>query len=60
MTAKPSLSNFENGDIMTTEPLPPEPGTFIDLDHGIPGDAEEKPDNEPDESTAINDEEDEE
>ncbi len=45
---------------MTTEPLPPEPGTIHDLSLGIPGPAEERPDDEPDEPTAINDAEDEE
>lgn len=40
--------------------LPPEPGTVVDLDHGLPGDAEVEPDVEDDMPCEINDDEDEE
>jgi hypothetical protein len=45
---------------MPNETLPPEPGEVVDLDHGLPGDPEVEPDDEPDMPTEINDEEDEE
>lgn len=45
---------------MTAKKLPPEPGTIVDLDLGIPGKAEPQPYRQPYEPTEINEEEDEE
>lgn len=44
---------------MGTKKPPPEPGTLDDLEHGLPGNAEEMPFNDADEEfeTGINDDE---